>query len=541
MLFKKKVPKVKLRQKLRVLKPGELPPVAKPKVVKVKKIKGLKEKLKTHPKHTESPPSASTTSIASETPSSVIQRPEGQTWEQWMKEHPNLPNQSLIETARQTLQETKNSPPPSTNSMPELSGQAYKTTPPLLEKEPDKKPDKSIDLKDHKKEAVPMDTPEWIGEILHMGAVYMVGIDHQLYEKVGGVIKCWVPIPKVEAYAHLEELNEEKVPPIGMLADMYERFLSQYKREVGFVVGKKRDGSGWTFFIPQQEGSSCHMNMDDDEGMSTFLEDNQYIGSVHIHPGNCCNPSSTDKTDWQSGAKTGIHWIFGRDGSYTVNLQCRGYLWDPEEHDLKGVERIKVKYTKSGNKSLHELLKIEAPTITQVTSYGNSRYKNYRDSKDYRNHWSSRYSPSSRNLSEYSREEWEEYMAENYGPEYGTVPSMDSPRIPASLVWDGSQGAWVEEGKSLTHQATAQSQYLALADETITLSGFEYPAVVAYEMCGSIYVTSMATARDFMAEFTPVGAVPQGHLLNIPASFDTSGDLLLQPGEPIIREGICHS
>ncbi len=197
----------------------------------------------------------------------------------------------------------------------------------------------------------------------------IIGRDNRVYEPKFGLIKCLAvaPVTKGEPEVYVEEVAWHDFPTKGQMARLYDTFFSKYDREVLMLIGRLRDESGWLYYVPEQEGSSALVKWTvDDEEMDEFYEKARWVGTIHVHPGNCCQPSQTDIDDWAEPEKSGLHLIFGRDGSYTVNGAIAGRTFQVDSGTMDGVTRAdKVEYLTSKGRTLEELLLRPAPLVAK--------------------------------------------------------------------------------------------------------------------------------------------------------------------------------
>lgn len=187
----------------------------------------------------------------------------------------------------------------------------------------------------------------------------VVGKDHRLYSPRFGLIECMaVKSPSSDApNVYVDKIDWKSYPPLEELNYLFNTFFKNYDREVLMLVGRMRDHSGWLYYVPKQVGTSALVTWDsDDEEMGEFSDKAQWIGTIHIHPGSDCTPSQTDIDDWAEPEKSGLHLIFGRNGSYTINGSIAGNTFQVCRGNLGGVERSPVPYLTSHGRSLEELL-----------------------------------------------------------------------------------------------------------------------------------------------------------------------------------------
>lgn len=189
----------------------------------------------------------------------------------------------------------------------------------------------------------------------------VVGEDNHLYAPRFGLIEgLAVKEPTTdEAHVYVDRIDWESYPPIEELAYLFDIFFKEFDREVLMLVGKKRDYSDcWLYHVPQQIGSPGHVEWTaDDEEMGMFTDVAKWIGTIHIHPGADCTPSQTDIDDWAEPEKSGLHLIFGRNGSFAIYGSIAGSTFKVYGgHLTENVERSEVPYTTSRGRSLEVLL-----------------------------------------------------------------------------------------------------------------------------------------------------------------------------------------
>jgi len=200
----------------------------------------------------------------------------------------------------------------------------------------------------------------------------LVGPDSRVYTTRQGLIECLAPVtlpPDSLGKVYVETIDWAKFPPLVQLAYLFREFFSKYDREVLMIVGYKRDGSGWRYHVPRQVGSFCLVEWSaDDEEMDDFSRECQWVGTIHIHPGCSCVPSKTDIDDWAKPEKAGLHIIFGRDGSYTIQGAIAGQVFELEADTLDLTTLMKCEWTTSGGRPLQELLLVPAPAKAIATT-----------------------------------------------------------------------------------------------------------------------------------------------------------------------------
>ena len=196
----------------------------------------------------------------------------------------------------------------------------------------------------------------------------VVGEDKRVYDRRFGLIECLAPakIGKDSPKVYVDKIDWDSFPPMEELAWLYDNFFSKYDREVVMLVGIHRTSPTWLYYVPLQEGTSSQVTWKaSDEEMGEFGKLARWIGTIHVHPGNNCSPSSTDIEDWAEPEKSGLHLIFGRDGSYTINGAIAGKTFQLVEGSLEGVDRTKIDLVTSGGRSLEDLLTIPKPIVVR--------------------------------------------------------------------------------------------------------------------------------------------------------------------------------
>ncbi|KKN80406.1 hypothetical protein LCGC14_0329990 [marine sediment metagenome] len=198
----------------------------------------------------------------------------------------------------------------------------------------------------------------------------VVGEDKQVYDRRFGLIECLAPakVGKDSPKVYVDKIDWNSFPPMEELAWLYDNFFSKYDREVVMLVGFHRTSPTWLYYVPLQEGTAGQVTWKaSDEEMGEFGDLARWIGTIHVHPSNSCSPSSTDVEDWAEPEKSGLHLIFGRDGSYTINGAIAGKTFQLEEGSLEEVDRTKVDFVTSGGRSLEDLLTIPKRIVVRKT------------------------------------------------------------------------------------------------------------------------------------------------------------------------------
>ena len=197
----------------------------------------------------------------------------------------------------------------------------------------------------------------------------IVGEDKRVYDRRFGLIECLAPakVGKESPKVYVDKIDWDSFPPMEELAWLYDNFFSKYSREVIMLVGVHRTSSTWLYYVPLQEGTSAQVTWEaSDEEMGRFGELARWVGTIHIHPGTGCGPSSTDVDDWAEPEKSGLHLIFGRDGSYTINGAIAGKTFQLAEGSINDIDhRLKVDVVTSGGRSLEDLLTVPKPVVVK--------------------------------------------------------------------------------------------------------------------------------------------------------------------------------
>jgi hypothetical protein len=197
----------------------------------------------------------------------------------------------------------------------------------------------------------------------------MVGEDLRLYRTTRGLMTLICPAEpadKTKPALYYGGVDWDQYPEMGWLADLYDRFLSQYKREVMYVVGRQhqivKDKCPWFFMVPKQVGTSGGIEWQDKEGMNWFLERARFLGTVHIHPGSASGASSFDLGHWTEKECSGIHVIFGRDGTFSTYGSAYGHCVHITDGTIMDMERKAAPLYTSLNRKLKKLLQVPKPT-----------------------------------------------------------------------------------------------------------------------------------------------------------------------------------
>jgi proteasome lid subunit RPN8/RPN11 len=197
-----------------------------------------------------------------------------------------------------------------------------------------------------------------------------VGANNRVYEERFGLIDCLAPVklPPEDSTVYVEGVRWGDFPPHGELAWLYDNFFRLYDREVLMLVGKKRDGTGWLYHVPEQTGTAGEVTWEAEDGeMGIFSKQASWVGTIHIHPGTGCQPSQTDVDDWAKPDKSGLHVIFGRDGSYAIYGAIAGQTFPlRREGSLRGIVRVHVSFSTSQGRRLKTILKKPKPVVKRT-------------------------------------------------------------------------------------------------------------------------------------------------------------------------------
>lgn len=196
------------------------------------------------------------------------------------------------------------------------------------------------------------------------GNLSMVTEDMVAYRKVmvGGTF--WEPFHEELARGrpvYVDELpSAELCLPHGLLAGVYDSFMSKYAREVACIYGKSREKEGrWVFMIPEQTGSAGRVEWKDSVATKAFMRVATYVGTIHVHPGNSSSPSGTDTENWLTEGSAGIHFILGRNRTFSMYMAGgRSVLKMVGHQSLPKKGKVIVpSFMYSGGRPLEELLK----------------------------------------------------------------------------------------------------------------------------------------------------------------------------------------
>lgn len=208
----------------------------------------------------------------------------------------------------------------------------------------------------------------------------VLGKNKRLYESRRGLIDCMAEVKATgtAGQVYVDKVDWKSFPPMGELAFLFDKFFSKFDREVLMIVGWKRDGTGWMYHVPRQEGSSGLVTWSSTESeMAWFSKHSKWIGTLHVHPGTDCTPSQTDVDDWAEPCKSGLHVIFGRQQGYTINGSIAARTFQVESGTLSTTKRIPVGWTTSGRRPLMEIL-LQPPPVKifqRNRLHGSDRYR----------------------------------------------------------------------------------------------------------------------------------------------------------------------
>ncbi len=209
----------------------------------------------------------------------------------------------------------------------------------------------------------------------------MVGADLRLYRQTHGLLELIVPCEprkKTKPGLWYKSVKREDYPPLSELVYLFDTFLSKYTREVMFVVGRRYDNNEFYYMVPAQVGTAGGIEWNDKKGMEWFSEVARFLGTVHVHPGFGASPSSTDVNHWKEKSCSGLHVIFGRNGSFTIHASVAGFVVKIEEGETDKVERAKVVLHTSQNLKLKKLLLKPPPVqIAKTTFRKTQRHLNF--------------------------------------------------------------------------------------------------------------------------------------------------------------------
>jgi len=209
--------------------------------------------------------------------------------------------------------------------------------------------------------------PESVGTL-------MVGADLRLYRQTRGLLEAVVPCEPLdddEEKMWIKKVQVGKFAPMRELVYLFDTFLSKYNREVMFLVGARYDGEGFFYMIPRQEGTPLSVEWDDALGRDWFSQRARLLGTVHIHPGNSASPSTTDLDTWSDKDHSGVHVIFGRDGSWTMHASIAGHCVSVKEGSIsKRSKRTPVELHNSlGRKKRKKLLRKPKVRIVSIKRF----------------------------------------------------------------------------------------------------------------------------------------------------------------------------
>lgn len=199
--------------------------------------------------------------------------------------------------------------------------------------------------------------PVTVAVFEHEGQEYEVGCDLRVYRYTKGLVEAVVPadpigVPMPEVF----EIDVAKVPPLGQLRHLLTKFFGKYNREVLMVYGKVRGRKEWAYVVPEQEGTLGSVDWDDKKAVLRLYEMAEWVGTIHVHPSNGVQPSSTDLDTWKKPENAGLHFILGRQGAVSLWVSVKGHAFEWWTGELP-VEAVKVRWENSEKRRLCDLLK----------------------------------------------------------------------------------------------------------------------------------------------------------------------------------------
>lgn len=208
-------------------------------------------------------------------------------------------------------------------------------------------------------------------EIQDPKACTIAGQDGYLYGRKDGIIRYWSPIASEGPNrVYVESVNWNDIPALEQLSYLHEKFFQQYDdREVLMLVGKRHDGSGSDYegyglyyFIPPQVGTPGGVKWDaKGESIEEFHDHAEWVGTIHSHPGDCAQPSTTDLDEWADPLSSGVHIILTWGGHYTIHGAVNGQIFHLQSGSLGEVSSTYAEWHRSGDRNLEELLLTPPP------------------------------------------------------------------------------------------------------------------------------------------------------------------------------------
>lgn len=218
-------------------------------------------------------------------------------------------------------------------------------------------------------------SPEQLGM-----AGWQVGADGRVYERVGGAVMALAPVRTTGvAVLALEGIDSERTPPLTNLRYLFNTLFSQYAREVWVWYAQHRVNKRvFKWFMPIQEGTPGQVTVKDaDSIVAAVSSEFKLVGTVHSHPGDGCTPSGVDLSTWARDECSGIHFILGRDGGYTLNACVRGQTWTYDREMLPDVI-IPVEIQTQDDLPLDKIL-LEPTQTYRFSNYGGYHRRDWED------------------------------------------------------------------------------------------------------------------------------------------------------------------
>jgi len=222
-----------------------------------------------------------------------------------------------------------------------------------------------------------------VGELPGFGETF-IGKDGRSYRRTQGLLQIVCPItPDQRMKPELVYCgyDESKLPPWGELKYLFKNFLSKYDREVMYIIGEKRDKSGYVYVVPDQEGTPGSIDWKDPIAMDKMVKVARWIGTVHVHPGNSASPSSVDLESWEEREQSGLHLIFGRNGDWTLHGSSYGHVVRLDEGKMPKTSSVRVPLETYG-RELASLLR--EPKPVHIDFYGHGKGRTNRGGKKYK-------------------------------------------------------------------------------------------------------------------------------------------------------------
>lgn len=205
-----------------------------------------------------------------------------------------------------------------------------------------------------------------LGNLGNRGDAF-VGTDLRLYRTTQGamsVITAVAPKEDTPPKWWLKGVDWADFPPMEELNYLRKTFLAKYPKEVAFIMGRRFEDGQFIYLVPEQEGSTGHVDTEgkqkgkwrSQQAIEKFLDEAQFIGTVHTHPGEGAYPSSTDEAWWTNPSMSGLHVIFGRTGKFSITGSAAGHMLVLEQGTLDGVGETPVELRFADGKPVEELL-----------------------------------------------------------------------------------------------------------------------------------------------------------------------------------------